>query len=395
MNPLAERYVKLILGVGHHDPNYVDAYYGPPEWKPEKKELTALATEASLLTDDIERVVGADSHRQNYLAVQARSAQGRIRMLQGEKFSFHEEAKLLYEVEPPAVSLAELETQRGQLEQALPGTGSLEDRYARFVARFHVPAGRVDAAFRSAIAEVRSITRKWITGLPASESFEVEYVKGKSWSAYNWYKGNAKSLIQVNVELPIPVDRLLHLASHEGYPGHHVYNALLEAELVRGNRWMEYSVYPLYSPQSLIAEGTADYGSRLVIQGEDRLAFKRDVLFKEAGIDPSLAAEQDRIEQMLRPLRHAPIQAARAYLDGLKTAQETIAYLQRYALQSKEMAERRLRFFHEHRTYIINYSLGEDIVANFVRRKSGEDRAGRWKTFEEILSSPRTPANLL
>ena len=32
---IAERYVKLVLGVGQHDAAYVDAYYGPAEWKTE------------------------------------------------------------------------------------------------------------------------------------------------------------------------------------------------------------------------------------------------------------------------------------------------------------------------------------------------------------------------
>jgi len=35
MNPLAERYVKLVLAVGEHDDGYVDAYYGPEAWREE------------------------------------------------------------------------------------------------------------------------------------------------------------------------------------------------------------------------------------------------------------------------------------------------------------------------------------------------------------------------
>ena len=30
INSVAEEYVKLVLAVGQHDANYVDAYYGPP-----------------------------------------------------------------------------------------------------------------------------------------------------------------------------------------------------------------------------------------------------------------------------------------------------------------------------------------------------------------------------
>ena len=33
MDDLAQAYVKLVLAVGVHDADYVDAYYGPPEWR--------------------------------------------------------------------------------------------------------------------------------------------------------------------------------------------------------------------------------------------------------------------------------------------------------------------------------------------------------------------------
>ena len=46
MNAIAESYVKLVLAVGQHDANYVDAYYGPPEWK-------AWADSAKLPLDEI------------------------------------------------------------------------------------------------------------------------------------------------------------------------------------------------------------------------------------------------------------------------------------------------------------------------------------------------------
>src|SRR5690606_403409 len=108
------------------------------------------------------------------------------------------------------------------------------------------------------------------------ESFQVEYVTDKPWSGYNWFQGDAHSLIQVNTDLPIFIDRAVELGCHEGYPGHHVYNALLENELVRERGWMEYSVYPLFSPASLIAEGSANYGVKLAFPGDERLAFERD-----------------------------------------------------------------------------------------------------------------------
>jgi hypothetical protein len=35
LDQVAESYVRLVLAVGEHDADYVDAYYGPPEWRDE------------------------------------------------------------------------------------------------------------------------------------------------------------------------------------------------------------------------------------------------------------------------------------------------------------------------------------------------------------------------
>src|SRR5688572_26148729 len=57
MNDLAERYVKLVLALGQHDSDYVDAYYGPPEWKKEadgrKLPLDDLAARARALQEAV------------------------------------------------------------------------------------------------------------------------------------------------------------------------------------------------------------------------------------------------------------------------------------------------------------------------------------------------------
>ena len=50
VNEIAEAYVKLVLAMGEHDKDYVDAFYGPAEWKTnaakEKKPLATIREEA-------------------------------------------------------------------------------------------------------------------------------------------------------------------------------------------------------------------------------------------------------------------------------------------------------------------------------------------------------------
>ena len=172
------------------------------------------------------------------------------------------------------------------LESRLPGQGTLSERFDAFRSRFVIPRDRLDATFKAAIEGCRSRTLAHLQ-LPSDESFTVEYVTNKSWAGYNWYQGNYHSVIQVNTDLPIFADRAIDLACHEGYPGHHVYNVLLEKMLVRDRGWVEFSVYPLRSPQSLIAEGSANYGIDIAFPRPERLQFERTVIFPTAGLDPA------------------------------------------------------------------------------------------------------------
>ena len=403
MNSIAERYVKLVLKVGQHDKNFVDAYYGDPSWQPTGAalSLTELTGEAGLLRKQIaEMRPGASASdlvrlRYDYLDKQLTAVEARILMLSGQKYSFDEEALRLYDATPPTTTEADLQPVLDELGRLLPGQGPLVDRYAEFRQKYVIPTDKLDAVFRAAIDGCRSRTLEHLK-LPAGETFTVEYVKGKSWSAYNWYKGNFTSVIQVNTDLPITIDRAIDLACHEGYPGHHVYNALLEQHLVRERGWVEFSVYPLFSPQSLIAEGTANFGIEVAFPGEARTTFEREKLYPLAGLDPATADKYATVQRLIAKLSYAGNEAARKYLNGEIDRDAAAAWLQKWAMSPRDRAEQRTRFFDEYRSYVINYNLGQDLVRAYVEKRGGtEERPeDRWRIFGDLLSSPRLPSGL-
>ena len=282
-----------------------------------------------------------------------------------------------------------------QLEPLLPGRGALIDRYETFRRSFIIPPATLSAVFDAAIAECRSRTLKHVQ-LPPNESFKVEYVTNTSWSGYNWYQGNYRSLIQVNTDLPIYIDRAIDLACHEGYPGHHVYNGLLETHLVHDRGWQEFTVYALFSPQSLIAEGTANFGIEVAFPGDERLPFERDVLFPKAGLDPARAGDYYKVQALVDRLAYAGNETARRYLNGEIDRAAAAAWLTRYAMMSPPRAEQRTRFFDQYRSYVINYNLGKDLVKQYIESRGGTpDRpVQRWQEFTRLLSSPRLPSGL-
>ena len=416
MNALAERYVKLVLAVGQHDPAYVDAYYGPPDWQETarsgKQPLAELDGAAARLLEELAALRGSGGSggsggeglsdegelialRHQYLERQLTSMRARISMLSGKTLSFDEESRLLYDAVAPSHPDTYFAGTLAGLDRMLPGPGALIDRYDAWRKDFVIPAAHLGAVFDAAIAECRARTLKHVE-LPSAERFTVEYVTNKSWSGYNWYQGEFKSLIQINTDLPIYIDRAIDLACHEGYPGHHVYNALLEKRLVRDRGWVESSVYALFSPQSLIAEGTANYGIEVAFSNEDRLAFERDVLFPAAGLNPARVGEYYEIQGVVERLSYAQNEAARRYLNGEIDRQGASEWLTRLALMSPPRAEQRTRFMDDYRSYVINYNLGKDLVRKHVeaRAGAGADAAKRWAEFVRLLGSPRLPSGL-
>ena len=394
---LAESYVKLVLAVGQHDADYVDAYYGPDEWERQADSaslpLPAIERRAQELVAEIDDSSTLDPRRKAYFLGQLRALVARVQMLRGTSFSFDEEARALYDVTPPVHTEQHFRDIVSRLDGALPGRGPVPERYVSYRNQFAIPPARVDAVVQAAIAAGRERTALHIP-LPPNESFVVEYVTDKPWSGYNWYQGGYRSVIQVNTSLPIYIDRAIDLACHEGYPGHHVYNALLERTLVRERGWLEFTVYPLFSPQSLIAEGTANYGIELALPGAERNAFERDVLFPLAGLPPSSVDEYYAIQTLVRELSYAGNEAARRYLDGQIDATAAAEWLERYALMAPTAARQRIRFFDKYRSYVINYNLGQDLVRAYVERMAGPDADRRWDVFAELLASPTLPSSL-
>jgi len=409
MNDIATSYVKLVLAVGQHDPDYVDAFYGPSAWKQEaeakKRPMDEIRGEAERLLAALAQqpaASGPDAEllrlRHEYLTRQLQALAARVDLLNGKKMTFDEESKALYDAVAPTYGEAHFQGILDELGALLPGDASntpLVDRLERFRLGFEIPRDRLGPVFDAAIAECRRRTREHIT-LPAGESFTVEYVTDKPWSAYNWYKGGSHSLIQVNTDLPIFIDRAIDLACHEGYPGHHVYNVLLEQHLVKERGWPEASVYALFSPQSLIAEGTANFGIEVTFPGEKRVAFEREVLFPLAGLDPAAAERYYRVQALTQKLSYAGNEAARRYLDGQIDRAQAVDWLMRYALSSRERSEQRVRFFERYRSYVINYNLGQDLVKKYVETKGGtaDQPEKRWRIFTELISSPRLPSGL-
>ncbi|WP_416307004.1 hypothetical protein [Neptunicella sp. SCSIO 80796] len=400
LDQTAEQYVKLVLALGEHDSGYVDAYYGPDEWAEEarakKMPIDLIISEAEVLRSELPKMT-PDTElmqrlREYYLDQQLVALVAHAKNLSGvEKLDFDAQSRDLYDTEAPHHKLSDFDPLIAELDKMLPGEGSMESRIEAFKKQFEIPKNKLNAVFDRAIEECRNRTKAHIPLLD-NENFTLEYVTDKPWSGYNWYKGNAFSLIQVNTEFPIDISRAVDLGCHEGYPGHHTYNALLEDNLVKKRGWVEFSVYPLFSPQSLIAEGSANYGIELAFPGNDKAEFEKNVLFPIAGIDPALAESFEHLGELTSKLSYASNEIARKYINGDIDKTEAVRLLQKYSFSNKDKATQRVRFFDTYGAYVINYNWGKDMIKAYVEQADDQDE--RWARFTKVLSSPRLPSSL-
>ncbi len=138
-----------------------------------------------------------------------------IYIISGGTFPFDREAQILYDAEPPHFNKEHFQKIINELDSIVPGSGGLSERLNEFRNGFIIPPGTLDTVFTTAINECRKRTLKHIT-LPEEENFEVKFVKDKPWGAYNWYKGNSFSIIEVNTDLPVQIEKAVDLAAHEG-----------------------------------------------------------------------------------------------------------------------------------------------------------------------------------
>ena len=396
---IIHEYLMLELSMGIHHQDHVDAYFGPKDIKElaaqKNLSINQIHERAKLLSKQI-RILPSNPlmpvQRIRNLQARLLALTTRIKIYTGESIPFDQETQALFSVVAPYNEVEYFNTILAKIDKLIPGDEELSIRVNKFKQRFIIQPQYLETVFNAAIEECRRRTLRYIE-LPSNEKFTIEYVQDKPWSGYNWYQGNSHSIIQINTDLPIMINRAVDLGCHEGYPGHHTYNSLIETNLVQQKNWLEYTLYPLYGPQSLIAEGSANYGIQLAFLDQERMEFEKNILFNLAKLNTK---DADRYYQLLAlqgKLNYAGNEAARRYLDNEFSRDQAIDWLIKYTLTSKESAKKSTKFYDTYRSYVINYNLGKDIVKKYIETNTNTDDI-RWKKFEQLLSEPMLPIDL-
>jgi hypothetical protein len=358
--PAGDRYLRLGLQLGRHVDGLVDAYYGPP--------ALSASVDAEPPTDPSQLVAAAEELlgelEDGWLRDQVVGLRTAAGVLAGESFAYPDEVEGCYGVRPTHIDEAVFAAAHEQLEELLPGNGPLTDRYERWEASSRVPAEDVERTIQAVIDEARALTHG-LVDLPEDEGVTLEIVRGEPWLAFCEYNGNFRSLISVNVDLPMSAIELLWIALHETYPGHHTERCAKEQVLVRGRGLVEETIVLVPTPQSLVAEGIAKLAPYVLLEGDGGASIASIV--RDNGVDFDLEHAL-AVRRALEPCAWADVNAVlMLHEDGASDA-DVHAYLRRWSLASPGLADHLVRFFKEptSRTYIVTYPAGRAFCEAYV-----------------------------
>lgn len=401
MDQVAEDYIRLGLALREHDsqPSY---YIGPPEIQQQvKQNLLSL----DVITTELDRLQGrvgalptphSPLDRQRLEAMQERLLAMRVRLgiIRGKPpASFDDEVEQMYGVRIKRWTEAEFTQLIDQLEELIPGEGELSQRIEQFRNLFVIPVDKLEAVMGAALEECRQQTRARLTFI-GPEQTQLQLVTDKPWVGFLHYLGQGNSLVLLNKDVPIHLERAIELGCHEAYPGHHAHATMIDHTLVQGYGWQEYTLIPLYGPQALIAEGVASYAEDLVFTPDERSDFEVNTLIPLAGLDASQMDIYNRYRAIAYQLRYAWGEVARRFLYEGMPRSEALAWLKKYGLETEETAIQRLNFISALRAYVVTYSHGRDLVKRYIEHHSQGDEATKWRLYQQLISTPVLPANI-
>src|SRR5262249_28018361 len=165
-----------------------------------------------------------------------------------------------------------------------------------------------------------------LVGLPDGERLVVEGVRDEPWWAFNYYLGDLRSRVVVNLDVPTTYRECIHLAGHEIYPGHHTEHALKEQLLVRGQGKVEVAIQLVPTPSALVGEGIAESGPDLVLDDELRERLVAAARRRGLEYDPEHAEAVAAARRALRPVR---LDAALMIHEDGASIEDAEAYLRR------------------------------------------------------------------
>ena len=376
--------------------NFIDSYYGPAELKEAiyKEKIQNFSYLGKAAEDLLLRLPnqGFEIGRTEYFSKHIRALMTVAQMRSGRKFSFYELVENIFDIQPVWIPEDDFEIANQLLDQALPGRGDLRTRFHNWQenVRLKFSEGEQIVPIMQAMLNEARRRTEMILPLPTGEGVDIQSVLGVDYGAANWYQGNYRSRLELNLSRAVYLPGLLYQMCHEGYPGHHTESCLKDYHIYQEKGQLEQSLYFTFGPQLVVSEGIATIAPSLIFSPGEAADWFRDSFSTLLGPE---AFDVD-IEKILKAFTIATPDDLSSNLATLIEAgrkpKEVIEYAMTYTTYTLAQIEDLLPWLKSQmaRLYSFTYSHGKRLIEPLLQ---GERRLDNIRM---LLTEQITPSRI-
>ncbi len=414
LNAMAQQYLDLTLCKSRCDESDIQWYTEGPFWR---RTNMRFSREYKILPDyeigdmkhgkTLEDVLDECTHlkanlklyketarpdemqRIDYIIDHVVNLHTRTRLLLGEKIPYNTMTDLMYGLVAPAYELKQFDDILGEMEQALPGSGSVQDKIARFRKKITVPPEKLlqvmtdgTKAFHDMSMENMTLTGN---SMPRVRVRELADPKMEFLSILFGYDYNHLEYERnFNLLFNWTVDHIVECIGHEMEPGHLTYyEKRIQTYIDTG--WPEMAVVSLYSSSSAFTEGSGRYVIDMCFDHsmDKKVDFEREYIFKKADLDMGLVELMPLWHQFSEMTGYGKLEASRRLWDGEWSLEEALAFLKQYGFVDKDTQTADIEKMACDMGHFTSHEHARDVVKEYFRSVTSSVEE-EWRLYEKL-----------
>lgn len=417
LNAMAVQYLDLTLCKSRYDDIDIQWYTEGPFWRRTSmrfsrdykilpdyeiadakhgKTLKDILDESDNLLENLEnyqrRADEKEKQRLQYLKDHVRALNTRTRLLLGESMKFDCMTKEIYDLIAPEYDYSKFDSIMEELNQALPGRGSIQDKIYRFREQISIPKEKLLDVMEKTTEEFHrmsmenmsltgnSMPRVRVRSLPDPGMAFLSILFGYDYNHLEYERN-------FNLDYPWTVDNVIECIGHEMEPGHLTYYEKRTQTYI-DTCWPEMAVVQQFSPSSAFTEGAARYAISMCFEHsqERKKDFEREIIFKTAGLDLSLAEMMPLWHEYCEIAGYGKLEVTRKLWDQEWSSHEGAEFLKQYAVIEKTAKDETVYHLAADDGHFVAHDYARDVVKDYFNTIT-KDVKQQWKLYEKICCS--------
>ena len=416
LNFLAQEYVDLTIAKEKHEKSTDVYWYTPqPYWKRESMDfsrnektlmeplmdkksegrtLKDILDESEFLISCLElykkTAKPEEIDRVNYLIVHTISLRTRVLILMGDNISYDDMTNNCYNLIAPVYDYSRFDEILKELDDTLPGSGSLSDRVLDFKRKILVPRDKLPRTLTAVTQEFHNFAVnnmdvskdnmprlgfKNLNGLPFLTIFY-----GYCYDRFEYFR-------YLGLDYPYTVDKIMEVIGHEMEPGHLTYFEMRLKTFI-DTSYPEMSVIAQHAPSSAFSEGSARRSVYMCFDNSmDKLIeFEKDVIFDLGGLDKGLCKYMPVWHKFMDISNYGKLEVERNIWNGVWSKDKAGKFMERYLIAEPGKGAEMLDHFPEDDGHFVCHDYARDIVGEYFSSVA-ESTEEQWKLYHKLCKS--------